>query len=595
MPDSENMYDDSATQDSAAGGGTPPATPAADASPAPGQQVATATPAPAATPVTTAPTSTPKENAVKDESWGTKVYHGVLNALGGGGDVAYSRDQKTGQMVATPVKTGTGAQWKKIIAGALTGFGAAAAAGTRGPGGALRGAGAGINAGINLARRTDAEKRGNADEDFEAGQKAALQNAQVALLSGQIAKSTFDLGRAQVTGSVEDSERESNFTKVIGDGGDGSADMGVFPDFQSVMKAFQEVPELHDHQAGGRIITIPHINAKGQVDGIHAALVTPDWLSSKVNRDLPITVNTYKDGKLEQNTFTVPAGSLTGLQYSNMVMAQSKDALEDWTKVADEKNKADQLKNQTSRTAAENAQSYADADKDHAEALLDQAKSASAGTDVDWGPGGEKGFNSWHDKNVTPALGSERTYRLASDVYNEYQQLRAKGKDFPAGAQSVQMLSYHMANTFGNVKGARITKDLIAKHMGARSISDSALVAIQKITNGDQLSPSQWDAYFSLVGQNRNETWRGVLDDAQALGRPLEYIAFPKDLRQRWGLGQGRVSLDQKQPTTGTATVSTTGLTTSATPPAGATHQAPGNDGKTYWTDDKGKVLGIKP
>jgi hypothetical protein len=120
--------------------------------------------------------------------------------------------------------------------------------------------------------------------------------------------------------------------------------------------------------------------------------------------------------------------------------------------------------------------------------------------EVDWGPNGQKGFQSWH-KNVTPAMQAERTYRLASNVYNEYKALRKQGKDFPTGAQSVQMLSYHMANTFGNVKGARITKDLIEKHMGARSVSDSALVAVQKLTNGEQLSPSQWDAYFSMVGQ----------------------------------------------------------------------------------------------
>jgi hypothetical protein len=105
------------------------------------------------------------------------------------------------------------------------------------------------------------------------------------------------------------------------------------------------------------------------------------------------------------------------------------------------------------------------------------------------------------------------------------------------------MLSYHMANTFGAVKGARITKDMIQQHMGARSVSDAALVAIQNLTSGGKLSPKQWDAYFSMVGQNRDETWRGVLDDANSLGRPNDYIAYPQDLRQSWGLGPGHVSL----------------------------------------------------
>jgi hypothetical protein len=103
------------------------------------------------------------------------------------------------------------------------------------------------------------------------------------------------------------------------------------------------------------------------------------------------------------------------------------------------------------------------------------------------------------------------------------------------------MLSNHIAGTFGNVKGSRITKDLIEKHLGARGISDAAQTAIQKIVNGDQLAPAQWDAFFDMIGQNRKETWRGVMDDAQALGRPLDYIAFPEDLRQQWGLGPGHV------------------------------------------------------
>lgn len=391
MPDMPGTYDDNAGTDSEAGGAATSATPATGASTQPGAApVETTSTAPATAPqLQTEPanqTMSPAERSIKAENWGTKVYHGVLNALGGGGDVTYTRDPQSGKMTATPVATGPGTQWKKIIAGALTGFSAAAAAGGTGPGSGLRAAGAGVGAGLKMGMGQNQQAREHADEDYEAAQKAATNQAQLALLSHQIAKSTFDLGRAQVNASFEDSDRETNFSQVITAGGNGSQDMGVFPDFQSVIKAFKEAPELHDHQAGGRIIAIPHINGKGQVDGIHAALVTPDWLNSKINRELPITVNSYKDGKLEQQTFTVPAGSLTGQQYASMVQAQSKDSLDEWKTQVTEKRADTAETREEGRATAENIasrasarQSYAAADKDEAEAkALNEATTAGA-------------------------------------------------------------------------------------------------------------------------------------------------------------------------------------------------------------------------
>jgi hypothetical protein len=558
MPNIPAMYDGPVTDtsDSNAGRANPPAMPAPDATSPERELDATTNNAPDTAPqfdYQTPETLTPAERSIKADNWGTKVYHGVLNALGGGGDVAYQRDPKTGKMAAVPVATGPGTQWKKIIAGGLAGFSAAAAAQGTGPGSTMRAAGAGTAAGLRMGIEQNDRARGHADQDFEENQRAMTSQAQRSLLSHQVAESTFRLGRDQVTAAAEDAERETNFEKVIQAGGQGSRDMGVFPDFPSVIKAFKEAPELHDHQAGGRMVAIPHINGKGNVDGVRVALVTPTWLESKINRDLPIVTRTYKDGKVQEQTFTVPAGSLTGAEYTSMVQAQSQQSLENWTKVQDAKAHTTAAGAQATDAAENVKKTPSEIAKNEAQAALDNAKAAATanGGEVDWGPGGDKGFNSWHKTTVTPALQAELTYRLASNVYNEYQALRKKGKDFPTGAQSVQMLSYHMANTFGNVKGARITKDMIAQHLGARGASDSALTAVQRIVDGDQLSPAQWDAYFSMVGQNRDETWRSVLDDAQSLGRPLDYIAFPQDLRQRWGLGPGHVGPPSEHPQQG--------------------------------------------
>ncbi|HTH42890.1 MAG TPA: hypothetical protein VL498_06980 [Terracidiphilus sp.] len=302
----------------------------------------------------------------KADSWGSKVYHGILNALGGSSDVTLARDPATGKMVATAVKSGPGQQWKRIISGALAGYGAAAAGGGTGPGSTSRKIGLGIQAGTQQGEQNVQRQRQQANEDFEMQQKAATSNAQNALLSHQIAESAFRLGRAQVEATVADSERETNFTKMIAEGGEGSQDMGVFPDFPSVIKTFKDMPQLHDHQANGQLIAIPHVDGNGKVDGIHAALVTPDWLSSKITKDIPITVKSIKDGKLNEETFTIPSGSISNDQASKLLMGQSKDALDEFHKAEDQRREA-------SRTKAENTLSYA-------QAREADANAAAAGT-----------------------------------------------------------------------------------------------------------------------------------------------------------------------------------------------------------------------
>jgi hypothetical protein len=109
-------------------------------------------------------------------------------------------------------------------------------------------------------------------------------------------------------------------------------------------------------------------------------------------------------------------------------------------------------------------------------------------------------------------------------AYNEYQQAKAQNKVLPSGAQSMLALSTHLATTFGGVKGSRVTKDMIQHHLGARSVSDDGLVALQKVTNGDVLSPAQWDAFNDLISQSRRFTWDNMVDSAHAQGLPVDIL-----------------------------------------------------------------------
>lgn len=114
---------------------------------------------------------------------------------------------------------------------------------------------------------------------------------------------------------------------------------------------------------------------------------------------------------------------------------------------------------------------------------------------------------------VDKAMDVEKSFGMMDQAYKEYTDAKAQGKDLPTGAQSMLALSTHLATTFGNVKGSRVTKDMIEHHLGARSVSDTALVAMQRLTNGDVLSPDQWKAFHDLIGQSRQLQWQNVLEE----------------------------------------------------------------------------------
>jgi hypothetical protein len=130
-----------------------------------------------------------------------------------------------------------------------------------------------------------------------------------------------------------------------------------------------------------------------------------------------------------------------------------------------------------------------------------------------------------HDKAyIEPANKVEQSFGMMDKAYQEYEAARAQGKELPTGAQSMLALSTHLSTTFGNVKGARVTKDMIQEHLGARGISDKALVAVQRITNGDALSPDQWDAFHDLVGQSRMLTWNTAVREADRKHVPMDFL-----------------------------------------------------------------------
>lgn len=136
-----------------------------------------------------------------------------------------------------------------------------------------------------------------------------------------------------------------------------------------------------------------------------------------------------------------------------------------------------------------------------------------------------------HDKAyVQPAEAVEKSYQMMDNAFREYEDARAQGKQLPTGAQSMLALSTHLQTTFGNVKGARVTKDMIHEHLGARSISDDARAAIQKLQDGDVLSPAQWKAFHDLIGESRKLSWQTAVKEAERKKIPVDFL--PPDLKE---------------------------------------------------------------
>jgi hypothetical protein len=137
----------------------------------------------------------------------------------------------------------------------------------------------------------------------------------------------------------------------------------------------------------------------------------------------------------------------------------------------------------------------------------------------------EQQFNAAREKFVNGTLVKakdvEKSYQMFQDAYAETHDVKGNYHSAGTGAQGMLALSTHLATTFGNVKGSRVTKDMIEHHLGARSITDAAWVAAQKVVDGEPLSPQQWDAFRTLITDSRNLTRTNTLTLAHAQGLPV--------------------------------------------------------------------------
>ncbi len=461
------------------------------------------------------------------------VFDTVSSALGGRRVVTGYKADANGNLVPQTTAATPGEQWRNILSGVLTGLAAGAQMPAR-PGGAIGGLGAGFEAVQRQQLAKQELMRQHSAEDWQRQQQAALQKAHMALLNQQTASLAFGLQGQKFALAKEAADEFNAIAQSVAEDPN-HQDLGTFSHIQDVYQKVQANPNLLGAHARGQIVMVTLVDAKtGALQGFHGWVVTPDWLGQK-NAE-PTTLYTVKypakPGELPTLVgTTVKAGGISNrdliannTQAFNQVFAAQLRQQQMEVQVKDLK-----LRLQQQRTAAAVAAS---------EIKKNLAMAANlapiSGTDPFGNPVGGNGVGGtggamtrkevdaartkWLTSFVVPAESTEQSFEKADKAYREYRAAAAQGRQLPTGAQSMLMLSQHLATTFGTVKGSRVTKEMIQEHLGARGVGDAAVAAVQRLVNGDALSPDQWAAFHDLVAQSRNARWEAAINEAKNLG-----------------------------------------------------------------------------
>jgi hypothetical protein len=352
---------------------TPPPTPSADASgaddaaaasdsgdqasaeaqsPEPGAQPAVPPNVPASSSSQPAATLTPAPNVVRPRRGGIAgVMDDIADSLAGPGSV--HTDNQGNEYINRK------GQWLKIAGEALRGA-AAGAAVAQGPGGAWRGAAAGIKAGDEMAEQ---EQKQQAQQTQE--QRQAQQDKFNAIkLKHDMAAKDFELSRMQVKANQDDikfSQEQIDREQKLG-----SADLGVYKDEAELAKVKEQHPDFWKSVYQNNIVAIPEIGPDGKRAGIHVFLRTPGTGSQLADPGTPIKIFTPGKTPDAEPTLTdqVPTVPMT----HDMVDAYNNAAQNKYKQWHVDNNAEAYKQQQTQTSEAEEEAHRATAGKENAEA-----------------------------------------------------------------------------------------------------------------------------------------------------------------------------------------------------------------------------------
>lgn len=281
------------------------------------------------------------------------MLHGILGALGGTNEVQYERDPQTGKLVATAVKSGPGQQWKRIIAGALTG--AAAGAAQRGPGYMGRAAAAGFGAGADMVQKKDQIAYDRAKDSAEMEDKTTVRKAQVALYNQELAKSTWEMTRNQTEFQIGVAQNAANMESLLASDPKNES-LGKYSSFADFLEQHGgNAQQIAQGNANMEYRVIPNVTKEGKLDGVQIYRVNPGWNNQKNTDPVKIDMGPVigKDGEAKENWQTVPANGMTNADIATLQQATAKRWM-DYHKEQDANKKADEQRKSAEKIAAGN-------------------------------------------------------------------------------------------------------------------------------------------------------------------------------------------------------------------------------------------------
>ena len=102
------------------------------------------------------------------------------------------------------------------------------------------------------------------------------------------------------------------------------------------------------------------------------------------------------------------------------------------------------------------------------------------------------------------------------------------------GPQAMALLSWHMSMTVGGIKGARVGRDIIEKHLAARSWPQSLDALARKImAKGGEagiIPPSQATEWVHLARVRRTADWNEALGGIRSRGLDVTQFGVPADI-----------------------------------------------------------------
>jgi len=454
-------------------------------------------------------TPPPKRSVMSD------ILHAVGDVLGGPSTVKRVNPQ-TGAIENVPLsREGRIANTAGIYL-----RGAAAGAAQHGP----AAAGKAALAGVTEEQETEEIQNKNVLDQSKNAQDQLRDQAAIVLTQHQIAESGWRMARE---GTEIDSATADKFNTMQGllSSDPSNTYLAHFDSFADMLRAHPQltkagfnIPALQSQGLLRAVVT----TAGGKSTGVDVYKISPQWLDMKTEDAIKFrqAVGLDSDRNPIYQSQEIPARAITNRDALNYLGVSGKNEL-------DAQEKAIQLQNQSKET---NAQvSHLNAETNLAQT---QARSLISSQQAD--PFGYtsplpqkealKRSDSFQKDVVNKAYDTEKAYQMSQQALSEYQDAAKQGKTLPTGAQSMLLLSQHLGTTFGNVKGSRITKDMIQEHLGARGISDDAQTAIQRVVNGDQLSPAQWKAFTDLISQSRSATWNNAVSNAKNQQLPITFL-----------------------------------------------------------------------